>query len=814
MSVLPSLYEHIQTMSTNYNKDFMIPSGAEVNIIPVMQGDEQINVNLADLPESLPVLALRNAVLFPGMVYPVTIGREKSIRLIKTAERHNSFIGAVPQNDLTVEEPKEKDLFEYGTVARIMKVLEMPDGTITAILQGVRRLRLRNIISYDPYITATVDYVDDIVPEDDNSTRMIAESLREKAGVIVKASSFAPKEAISALKSIDNFAFLVSFIATTIEVENYLEKVDLLRYDDVKVRAMKLLTVLDTQNQLLKIKQEINQKVKSDIDQQQREYFLNNQLRTIQEELGMDDEEEFEKFRARAKAKKWPKEVAAQFEKELSKLEKYNPSSPDYSIQYNYVDFMLNLPWQETSRDNLDLKHAQKVLDNDHFGLETVKDRIIEYLAVLKLKGNMKSPILCLYGPPGVGKTSLGKSIAKALGRKYVRIALGGMHDESELRGHRKTYIGAMPGRILSGIEKAGTSNPVVVLDEVDKVGSDHKGDPSSALLEVLDPEQNSAFHDNYLDIDYDLSNVLFITTANTVSTIQSALLDRMELINVTGYLAEEKMEIAKRYLVPKQLEEHGIGKKELRVDKAALAAIIDQYTRESGVRGLEKQIAKVARLTAKKIALGEDYPTVIKKTHLKEYLGLPTNYHDLQKGNEAPGVVTGLAWTQMGGEILFVESSVSNGKGVMSMTGNLGDVMKESATIAYQYIKAHPEMAKMSSEDFAAKDIHVHVPEGATPKDGPSAGITMVTSMVSALRGEKVKAGIAMTGEMTLRGRVLPVGGIKEKILAAKRSGVSTIVICEENRKDVEDIKPLYVEGLVFHYVNTIDDVISFVFE
>ena len=582
----------------------------------------------------------------------------------------------------------------------------------------------------------------------------------------------------------------MNFIATTIEVENFQERTQLLGITDIQERALALLKVLDTQTQLLQIKQEINQKVKTDIDQQQREYYLNNQLRTIQEELGMDEGEEFAKFRERAAAKKWPESVKAVFEKEMARLEKYNPSSPDYSIQYNYVQFMLDLPWGEKSEDNLDLKNAQKILDEDHFGLDTVKDRIIEYLAVLKLKGDMKSPILCLYGPPGVGKTSLGKSIARALGRKYVRISLGGMHDEAEIRGHRKTYVGALPGRILSGIQRAGTSNPVIVLDEIDKLASDFKGDPSSALLEALDPEQNGTFHDNYLDIDYDLSDVLFITTANVTSTIQPALRDRMEMINVTGYLAEEKMEIARRHLIPKQQELHGLGKSDLKIDKAALSAIIAEYTHESGVRGLEKQIAKIARVTAKKTALGEERPAVIKKDMLKEYLGLPTAFHDQQKGNEAPGVVTGLAWTEMGGEILFVESS------------------------AWQYIKAHPEMARITAEEFAAKDIHIHVPEGAVPKDGPSAGITMVTSMVSALRSQAIRHGVAMTGEMTLRGRVLPVGGIKEKILAAKRAGVTTIVISEENRKDVEDIKEIYVKGLTFVYVKDIADVMDFVFD
>ena len=795
-------------------KDILSPSGTEVNIIPVMQGEGFMKVDEAELPDSLPILALRNAVMFPGTVYPITIGREKSIRLIEDAEKNNRYIGAVPQTDISVEDPKKEDLYHYGTVSKILKTLEMPDGTITAILQGFKRFEIESITEYEPYMLGMVHYLHDTTPDaTDKNVKMIGEALKEKAVTAIKMSSYMPREAATALRSIDNFEFLVNFIGSTLEVENFMDKVELLQYGDLKERAMKLLAVLDTQIELLKIKQDINQKVKTEIDQQQREYYLNSQLRTIQEELGMDEMEDFERLRAKAEEKIWPESVKEIFEKEMAKLERYNPSSPEYSIQFNYIQFMLDLPWGEMSQDNLDLKHAQKVLDEDHFGLETVKERIIEYLAVLKLKGNMKSPILCLYGPPGVGKTSLGKSIARALGRKYVRIALGGVHDESEIRGHRKTYVGALPGRILNGINRAGTSNPVIVLDEVDKINSDIKGDPSSALLEALDPEQNTTFHDNYLDIDYDLSHVLFITTANNTSTIQPALRDRMEMIPVSGYLAEEKMSIAKDYLIPRQLEEHGLDKKQLRIDKAALAAIIDQYTRESGVRGLEKQIAKVARVTAKKIVLEEDYPKVIKKEHLKEYLGLPTNFHDVQKGNEAPGVVTGLAWTEMGGEILFIESSISNGKGVQTMTGNLGDVMKESATIAYQYIKAHPEMANMTSEEFAKKDIHVHVPEGAVPKDGPSAGITMVSSMVSALRGQQVKSGIAMTGEMTLRGRVLPVGGIKEKILAAKRSGIHTIIISEDNRKDVEDIKEIYVKGLSFIYVKTIDDVMKAIF-
>ena len=811
---VPLFHDKMSAYMKNLS-EFSAPAGVEVNIMPVIGEASSLKVDTSSLPPVIPVLALRNAVIFPGTVFPVTVGREKSIKLVSEAEEGDGWLAAIPQMDISIEEPRESDLCQFGTVCKLIKTLEMPDGTVTAILQGSQLAQLDSVVTYEPYIKARVRYLEENVPQDadERELRVLGDSLKDKAALIVKSSSFAPKEAIGALRSIDNFHFLVNFIATTIEVENFQERTQLLGITDIHERALALLKVLDTQTQLLQIKQEINQKVKTDIDQQQREYYLNNQLRTIQEELGMDEGEEFEKMRRRADEKKWSKEVRAIFDKEMARLEKYNPSSPDYSIQFAYIQFMLDLPWGEMSDDNLDLQHAQEVLDEDHFGLDTVKDRIIEYLAVLKLKGNMRSPILCLWGPPGVGKTSLGKSVARALGRKYIRISLGGMHDEAEIRGHRKTYVGALPGRILNGIQRAGTSNPVIVLDEIDKLSSDFKGDPSSALLEALDPEQNTTFHDNYLDIDYDLSNVLFITTANGIGSIQPALKDRMEMINVSGYLAEEKLQIAHKYLVPKQLTEHGLKADELSISDGALQEIIDKYTHESGVRGLEKQIAKIARVTAKKMALEQEFPRIIGPEHLKEYLGLPTAFHDDVAGNEGVGVVTGLAWTEMGGEILFVESQVSAGKGNLSMTGNLGDVMKESAQIAWQYIKAHPELAKMTTEEFMGRDIHIHVPEGAVPKDGPSAGITMVSSMVSALRGQPLKSGIAMTGEMTLRGRVLPVGGIKEKILAAKRAGVHTIVISEENRKDVEDIKEIYIKGLIFVYVKTIQDVIDFIF-
>jgi ATP-dependent Lon protease len=791
-------------------------SGSEVNIIPVMNLENPGgDLREADLPSVLPILPLRNAILFPNTVIPVTVGRPKSIQLINDVFRAGKLLGAVTQLDAKVEDPTPEDIYGIGTLGRIVKTIEMPDNTITAIIQGVRRFNIRQINITAPYMMAEVSWRREIIPAPgDDDMDALTSSIKDAAIQIVKLSPHIPQEAGYAIKNIEGYDFTVNFIASSAEIDPPTDKVALLEIDDLHDRALKLLELLNKHIDLLKIKDDIQKKVKSEIDQQQREYYLNNQLKTIQEELGINSEEEdISAFRARAKEKKWSAKVAEIFEKEVRKLEHTNPNSADYNVQYAYVDFLLELPWDEVSTDNLDMKNAQRVLDEDHFGLEKVKERIIEYLAVLKLKGDMKSPILCLYGPPGVGKTSLGKSIARALGRQYGRISLGGLHDESEIRGHRKTYIGAMPGRIIQTIKRAGTSNPVIVLDEIDKVTEDFHGDPASALLEALDPEQNTTFHDNYLDIDYDLSKVLFITTANDISGIHPALKDRMEMINVSGYLAEEKVAIAQGYLIPKQQKAHGLEEKDFQLSREAVETIIDQYTRESGVRGLDKQIAKVARITAKKIALEESLPQTIGPDEVKEYLGLPTNFHDIQEGNEAPGVVTGLAWTQMGGEILFVECSPSEGKGLLSTTGNLGDVMKESVTIAYQYIKAHPQLAGITAKDLAKKDLHIHVPEGAIPKDGPSAGITMVSAMASALRGKAVRSHIAMTGEITLRGKVLPVGGIKEKILAAKRAGVKTIVLSKENEKDVRDIKQLYVEGLDFHYVENIEEVLSFVF-
>ena len=792
-----------------------IEGGGEVNILPVMNIEGSSNLEEIDLPQTLPILALRNAVIFPGTILPITVSREKSLKLIKALYKSTKIIGTVTQMDVRVEEPKKSDLYNIGTSAKILKIIEMPDGGVTVILQGIKRFQLRDIITYDPYMIGNVEYLEERHAEkNDPDMEAVIDAIKDAALSILKLSPHMPQEAGFAIKNIEGGDFLINFIASGLDLENPEEKMVLLSESDLKQRAYKLLEILNRQIGILKIKDDIQQKVKNEIDQQQREYYLNNQLKTIQEELGMSGNgEDAAELRQKAANKAWPEHAAKAFEKEVQRLEKTNQNSPEYGIQLNYCEFLVDLPWDKISEDNLDLKHAQKVLDKDHFGLESVKERIIEYLAVLKLRGDMKSPIICLYGPPGVGKTSLGKSIAKALGRSYGRISLGGLHDESEIRGHRKTYIGAMPGRIVDTIKKCGYSNPVIVLDEIDKVSSDYKGDPASALLEVLDPEQNTAFHDNYLDIDYDLSKVLFITTANNIGTIHPALKDRMEMIPVSGYLAEEKYHIAKDYLIPKQMELHGLKPSQLKLNKGAVATIIDEYTRESGVRNLDKQIAKIARNMAKKIALEEELPATITSKEVKSILGLPTNMHDIQKGNEAPGVVTGLAWTEMGGEILFVECSLSEGKGALTTTGNLGDVMKESAMIAYQYLKANASLLNIDPERFQKTDVHVHVPEGAIPKDGPSAGITMVSAMASAFLGKKVKSAIAMTGEMTLRGKVLPVGGIKEKILAAKRAGINTIILSQENEKDIKDIKEIYIKGLDFKYVKTMQDVLSHIF-
>ena len=786
----------------------------EINIIPILDINGSANMEDVDMPNTLPILALRDAVLFPGAILPITVGREKSLRLVKALHKGSNIIGTVTQKDAVVEEPVHSDLFHIGTSARIVRILEMPDGACTVILQGIKRFSLDSIIAEEPYLIGTVTYREDVLSDNQKVVEPLMSSIKDAALYVIKMTPHMPQETAMAIKGIGDIKFLVNMIATNLENDLTPDKLDILSADDIVARGYRLLAALNKQVEILKIKDDIQQKVKSEIDQQQREYYLNNQLKTIQEELGMDGNgKDAAEMRQKARKKDWPEWVAKTFEKELARLERTNTTSPEYNVQLNYLEFILDLPWNYVTKDNLDMKNAQKVLDKDHFGLESVKERIIEYLAVLKLKGDMKSPILCLYGPPGVGKTSLGKSIAKALGRKYGRIALGGLHDESEIRGHRKTYIGAMAGRIIQTIAKTGSSNPVIVLDEIDKISSDYKGDPASALLEALDPEQNTTFHDNYLDMDYDLSKVLFITTANNISTIHPALKDRMEMIPVSGYLAEEKYHIAKDYLIPKQREAHGLAAAQLKINKGGIETIIDKYTRESGVRSLDKHIAKIARNIAKKIALEEELPASIDTKLVQQILGLPTNNHDMQKGNEGAGVVTGLAWTEMGGEILFVETSLSEGKGVLTTTGNLGDVMKESAMIAYQYIKAHPQLLGLKAEDIQNKDVHIHVPEGAIPKDGPSAGITMVSSMASAFKGQPVKQAIAMTGEMTLRGKVLPVGGIKEKILAAKRAGINTIVLSAENEKDIKEIKEVYVKGLEFHYVKTMQDVIEFIF-
>ena len=780
-------------------------------LIPLMTPEDEEIINGEKVPNTLPILPLRNTVLFPGVVIPITAGRDKSIELIKDANSGDKVVGVVAQRNEDIEEPTKDDIFQTGVVAQILRVLKMPDGNTTIIIQGKKRFEIVEMLQEQPYLKASVrEAIEDKNIEDAKEFDAIIDSIKDEALEVIKENPMLPSEASFAIKNIQSDSFLVNFIASNMDL-SVIQKQVLLEKDSLKERALLTLKNLSKELQKLQLRNDIQSKTKSDLDQQQREYYLNQQLKTIQEELGgSSNEEELEEMRLKAKSKKWTKEVGVNFDKELKRLKRMNPQMAEYGIQRNYLELMLELPWGEFSEDQFDLKNAQKILDRDHFGLEEVKERIIEHLAVLKLKGDMKSPIICLYGPPGVGKTSLGKSVAESLGRKYVRMSLGGMRDEAEIRGHRKTYIGAMPGRLIQNLKKAGTSNPVFVLDEIDKLGQSHQGDPTSAMLEVLDPEQNTEFYDNYLEVGYDLSKVLFIATANNLSQIPWALKDRMELINVTGYTTEEKVEIAKRHLIPKQLKEHGLKPKHLKLRKGQIEKIVEGYTRESGVRGLEKKVAKVVRYAAKSIALEEEYNENITYEDIEKILGVPRLERDKYENNDVAGVVTGLAWTSVGGDILFIESILSKGKGNLSITGNLGTVMKESSTIAIQYIKANAEEFGIDPEILSKYNVHIHVPEGATPKDGPSAGVTMLTSLVSVFTQRKVKSRLAMTGEITLRGKVLPVGGIKEKILAAKRANIREIILCKENRKDIDEIKESYLKGLKFHYVTEMSEVIN----
>lgn len=783
----------------------------KAEIIPIMTDEDMpVDKNLA-VPDVLPILPLKNAILFPGVVLPITVGREQSIRLIREYNKKSKIIGTATQKNPQVEKPVMADLFSVGTVAQILKILEMPDGNTMVILQGVSRFSLVEQVQHEPFMMCSIARRNDIIPPRDKEFDAMISSVKEMSMKIIKMSSQIPKESLFAIKNVSNAVFIVNFMSSNVDAAIE-KKIALLDADNLGSRAVLLMQLLSQQVQILEIKNEILNKTRQDIDQQQRDYFLHQQMKQIQTELGEESiDEEIEKFRERAKSKKWSKEVAERFEKELVKLNRIGVHSPDYPVQYSYVQTMIDLPWNEYSEDNFDLKHAEKVLNQDHYGLENIKKRIIQHLAVLKLKNDMKSPILCLYGPPGVGKTSLGKSIARALNRKYCRMSLGGLHDESEIRGHRKTYIGAMPGRIIQNLKKVQTSNPVFVLDEIDKVGRDVHGDPESALLEVLDPEQNSTFYDNYLEMDYDLSKVMFIATANNIDTISPALRDRMEMINISGYIAEEKMEIAKRHLIPNQLKNNGMDEDSLKFPSKTIDHIIINYTRESGVRGLDKKIAEVVRGYAQKVVNNEEFSSTVSVDDVKKILGKPTYYPEIYEGNDYVGVVTGLAWTVVGGEILYIETSYSKGKGVLTLTGNLGNVMKESATIALEYVKSHAEDFGLASFDFDTTNVHLHVPEGAIPKDGPSAGITMVTSIVSALTHRKVRKQIAMTGEITLRGKVLPVGGIKEKILAAKRAGIKDIILSSQNERDIDEIGEKYLKGVSFHYVNEIHEVIDF---
>jgi ATP-dependent Lon protease len=783
----------------------------DTDFIPLLSSEDEEQMNSENIPESLPILPLKNTVLFPGVVIPITVGRDKSIKLIKDAYKADRIIGVVAQKDVSVEDPGFEDLNRIGTVAYIIKMLRMPDGNTTVIMQGKKRFELKEPIQSEPYFKAYIMPFTESRPlEKDNEFEALVSSLKDLALQIIDQSPNIPSEAAFAIKNIDSPSFLINFICSNMNAEVD-KKQKLLEMADIKERANVVLEYLTKELQMLELKNQIQSKVKVDLDKQQREYFLHQQLKTIQEELGGNSsDQEINDLRVRAKKKKWNKEVAASFAKELDRLARMNPVAAEFSVLINYLELLLDLPWNEVTKDNFDLNRAQKILDEDHYGLEKVKSRIMEYLAVLKLKGNLKSPILCLYGPPGVGKTSLGKSIARTLGRKYVRMSLGGLRDEAEIRGHRKTYIGAMPGRIIQSLKKAKSSNPVFVLDEIDKLSSDFHGDPSSALLEVLDPEQNNAFYDNYVEIEYDLSKVMFVATANSLSPIQPALRDRMEIIEISGYTVEEKIRIATDYLIPKQLEAHGLKDGQLTLANEVIEHVIENYTSESGVRGLEKKIASLVRGTAKSIAMDEPYESAISLDDVYRILGAAIFQRDKYQGNEVAGVVTGLAWTSSGGDILFIEASLSRGKGKLTLTGNLGDVMKESAVIALAYLKAHSKLLNIESKVMDSWDIHIHVPEGATPKDGPSAGITMLTAIASAFTQRKVRANLAMTGEITLRGRVLPVGGIKEKILAAKRAGIKDIILSEYNRKNIEEIQADYLINLNFIYVKEMSEVVQ----